>query len=163
MAAKLDGLPAGQFCRALQAAFCSSLLGRVTAKPPTVVDLVWIGELELSTGSRPGLIYRQLGDGRAFAGRDARFGAGRLHGDGRGPRVAKGRRFAARAPGAARRRSRSRDPHRLLQVVLHFTIEGDVPADLVERAIRLSREKYCSVWHSMRQDIDFRVTFDLVP
>jgi len=27
----------------------------------------------------------------------------------------------------------------------------------------LSREKYCSLWHSMRQDIDFRVTIDLVP
>lgn len=54
------------------------------------------------------------------------------------------------------------DPHRFLQVTLHFTIEGDVPSEVVERAIRLSREKYCSVWHSMRQDIDFRVTFDLV-
>lgn len=54
------------------------------------------------------------------------------------------------------------DPHRFLRVALHFTIEGDVPAGAVERAINLSRVKYCSVWHSMRQDIDFRVTFDLV-
>jgi uncharacterized OsmC-like protein len=29
----------------------------------------------------------------------------------------------------------------------------------VQRAIDLSRAKYCSVWNSMRQDIDFRVTF----
>ena len=55
------------------------------------------------------------------------------------------------------------DPHRFLRIALHFTIEGDMPADVVERAVRLSREKYCSVWHSLRQDIDFRVTFDLVP
>jgi uncharacterized OsmC-like protein len=31
----------------------------------------------------------------------------------------------------------------------------------VERAIALSRETYCSVWHSMRQDIDFVTTFDI--
>ena len=37
-----------------------------------------------------------------------------------------------------------------------FDVEGAVPADAVERAIALSHEKYCSVWHSMQQDIDFR-------
>jgi putative redox protein len=51
------------------------------------------------------------------------------------------------------------DPHRFVRIELHFTVDGAVPADAVGRAIALSREKYCSVWHSMRQDIDFRVTF----
>jgi len=27
----------------------------------------------------------------------------------------------------------------------------------------LSREKYCSVWHSMRQDIELEVTVEVVP
>ena len=53
------------------------------------------------------------------------------------------------------------DPHRFLRMALHVTVEGDVPGDAVARAIALSREKYCSVWHSMRQDIDFQVTFDV--
>ena len=52
------------------------------------------------------------------------------------------------------------DPHRFTGVELHFTIEGAAPAEAIERAIALSREKYCSVWHSMRQDIDFQVTFE---
>ena len=52
------------------------------------------------------------------------------------------------------------DPHRFLRIDLHFTVEGGVPKDAVQRAIALSREKYCSVWHSMRQDIDFVVTFE---
>ena len=30
-------------------------------------------------------------------------------------------------------------------------------------AIDLSRDKYCSVWHSMRQDIDFAITFKVSP
>ena len=54
------------------------------------------------------------------------------------------------------------DPHRILAVTLHFTLEGDAPDDDVERAIALSREKYCSVWHSMRQDIELTVTRTIV-
>jgi putative redox protein len=51
------------------------------------------------------------------------------------------------------------NPHRFTGIALHFSVTGDVPGEKVERAIQLSREKYCSVWHSMRQDIDLRVTF----
>jgi putative redox protein len=50
-------------------------------------------------------------------------------------------------------------PSRFIAITLHFEIEGDVPDDQVQRAIQLSRDKYCSVWNSMRQDIDFQVTF----
>jgi putative redox protein len=53
------------------------------------------------------------------------------------------------------------DPHRFVRVTLQITVEGDVPADAVDRAIALSRDKYCSVWHSMRQDIEFTVTADV--
>lgn len=55
------------------------------------------------------------------------------------------------------------EPRRVLSVTLHFDIEGVVPADAVTRAVELSRSKYCSVWLSMREDIDLQVTFDLVP
>jgi putative redox protein len=50
-------------------------------------------------------------------------------------------------------------PRNLVAVSLHFAIIGDVADAVVARAIRLSRDKYCSVWHSMRPDIDLRVTF----
>jgi putative redox protein len=53
------------------------------------------------------------------------------------------------------------DPHRFVRVTLHVTVEGSVPRDAIERAVALSRDRYCSVWHSMRQDIDFQVTFDV--
>jgi putative redox protein len=55
------------------------------------------------------------------------------------------------------------NPHRFFRVTLHFDIEGNVPADAVDRAIVLSREKYCSVWHSMRQDIELSTSFDVKP
>ena len=53
------------------------------------------------------------------------------------------------------------DPHRFTRITLHIVVTGDVPADAVDRAIQLSRETYCSVWHSMRPDIEFAVTFDV--
>lgn len=54
-------------------------------------------------------------------------------------------------------------PRRLLRVDIRFAIAGDVPADKVERAIRLSRETYCSVWHSMAQDIELATSFEVEP
>ncbi len=54
------------------------------------------------------------------------------------------------------------EPRRFTAITLHYTITGDVPPEKVERAIKLSREKYCSVWHSMRQDIDLTVTYQVV-
>jgi putative redox protein len=50
-------------------------------------------------------------------------------------------------------------PSRFTAIALHFVIDGDAPDDQVQRALQLSREKYCSVWNSMRPDIDFNVTF----
>lgn len=54
-------------------------------------------------------------------------------------------------------------PRRLLKVQLHFHLSGDVAPPVVQRAVGLSRDKYCSVWHSMRQDIELSTTFDIEP
>ena len=54
-------------------------------------------------------------------------------------------------------------PRRFLQIELLFDVHGAVPPDAVERAIALSREKYCSVWHSFRQDIALSTTFQVTP
>jgi putative redox protein len=51
-------------------------------------------------------------------------------------------------------------PSRFVAFALHFVVTGDVPSDAIDRAIRLSRDKYCSVWHSLRQDIDLSVTYE---
>lgn len=54
-------------------------------------------------------------------------------------------------------------PRRLLKAVLRFHVHGDVPVAVIERAIALSRDKYCSVWHSLRPDIELITAFELVP
>jgi putative redox protein len=42
-------------------------------------------------------------------------------------------------------------------VRLTFALDGPAPEDRakVDRAIELSREKYCSVLHSLRSDLEF--------
>lgn len=55
------------------------------------------------------------------------------------------------------------NPHRVTAVALEFTVTGDVPKDQIQRAIDLSHDKYCSVWHSMRQDIAFQTRFSVAP
>ena len=55
------------------------------------------------------------------------------------------------------------DPRRILRVDLRFTLQGDIPPDRVERAIQLSRDSYCSVWHSLREDIELRTSYAVTP
>src|SRR5262249_61212702 len=53
------------------------------------------------------------------------------------------------------------DPRRFTRIDLRFLLTGNIHPDKVERALALSREKYCSVWHSLRQDIDFTIAFEI--
>ena len=53
-------------------------------------------------------------------------------------------------------------PHRVTKASLHFHVHGSVPEAVVERAIALSRDKYCSVWHSLREDIVLETAHTIV-
>ncbi len=53
-------------------------------------------------------------------------------------------------------------PKRLLAVDLRLTVEGAIPPDRLERAIQLSRERYCSVWHSLNPDIKLTTSFEII-
>lgn len=132
-------------------------------KPPTTLELVW--EHDLVLGGRSGNASMKLDSaavegpspvqalGFALAGcmaMDVVHILRKGRHDLKGLKVAL---VAERAP---------QDPHRITSVKLDYTINGDVPKDQVQRAIDLSRDKYCSVWHSMRQDIPLEATFTIV-
>jgi putative redox protein len=53
-------------------------------------------------------------------------------------------------------------PRRYTAIMLHFHVTGDVPEDAVVRAIELSRTKYCSAWHSLRQDVTLTTGFTIL-
>jgi putative redox protein len=133
------------------------------AKPPTVVDLIWDHDLVL-TASSGGLSL--VLDSASKAGPSpmqalafalaACMAMDVVH------VITKGR-FNLRGLRANLVGQRAaEEPRRFTSITLHYIVTGEVPPDKVERAIELSREKYCSVWHSMRDDIDLQVTYQVV-
>jgi putative redox protein len=135
----------------------------VPSKPPTVVDLTWTGNLHFTAAANTPnseiTVDGESGKGPSPVQTLAIAVAGCMSADvvlalmkGRHPLRA----FHAHLVG----HRAQENPHRFLRLEMHFTIEGAVPPAATERAIALSRDKYCSVWHSLRQDIDFQVTFD---
>jgi uncharacterized OsmC-like protein len=129
-------------------------------KPPTIVDLTWQGDLQFAASSdRASMTIDSAGAagpspmqllGTALAGCMTIDVAYILRRGRHDLRSLSSRLTAERAQD---------DPHRFVRVTLHLTVGGDIPREAIERAIQLSHDKHCSVWHSMRQDIDFQVTF----
>lgn len=44
-------------------------------------------------------------------------------------------------------------PRRFTKINIHYILEGDLPEDKVVRAIVLSKDKYCSVSHTLNAEI----------
>ena len=131
-------------------------------KPSIVVDLVWNGQLTFM--ARAGA-HEWVLDGRNEAGPSpmvalasalagcmaidivhiltrGRFGV---------------RSFSTRLTG----RRAEREPRRFVAIDMGFAIDTGAPRDHVDRAVALSREKYCSVWHSLRQDIELTTSVSI--
>jgi putative redox protein len=134
------------------------------AKPPLTAELVWSEDLRF--GATSGRIATVV-DGDSTAGPSPvqmlviglagcmAIDVLDIVGKGRHPLSAfRVSASAERAPGP---------PRRVLSVTLSFHVHGAVPNPVVERAIALSRDKYCSVWHSLREDIELRTLFEVVP
>lgn len=51
-------------------------------------------------------------------------------------------------------------PNFFTHIDITVNVDGDVPADRVWRAIRLSDEKYCSVRHSLKSDVSYRLVLN---
>jgi putative redox protein len=134
------------------------------AKPPVVAELVWIEALRFdATSARISTVI----DGDSTAGPSPVqmlvFGlAGCMAADlvdivrkGRHPLTGLTARIVAERA--------QTPPTRIVRAELQFHVRGDVPPAAVERAIALSRDRYCSVWHSFREDIDLITSFEITP
>ena len=132
-------------------------------KPPAVADIQWQRDLVFHANSGPRTLTM---DGNSKAGPSPvealAFALAGCMATDVADILTKGRhRFRALRAHLVADRAQE-DPHRFVRANLRFTIEDGPAADVVERAIGLSRDKYCSVWHSMRQDIEFTVSFELI-
>jgi putative redox protein len=54
-------------------------------------------------------------------------------------------------------------PRRYVSMTLHFDVTAAVAPHVVERAIELSRTKYCSVWNTIRPDVTLTTSFAIAP
>lgn len=52
-------------------------------------------------------------------------------------------------------------PRRFVWMAIDFQITGEIEDKAVERAIELSRTKYCSVWNTLRPDVQLRTSFTI--
>jgi putative redox protein len=136
----------------------------VEAKPPTLVELIW--QRDLAFAGRSGDVQLVLDS----AGREGpspmqalAFGFAGCMAMDVVYMLQKGRHDLRRCQVDLSGARAPTNPHRFLAFDLRFTITGPVPQDAVDRAIELSREKYCSVWHSLRQDITLTVTTSILP
>ena len=132
------------------------------AKPPTTVDLIWSEGLSFrATAGGNALVVD--GDGAAGPSpvQAAAIGLAGCMGADVASILAKGRQpFSGLRVSFSGERSPT-PPRRFTRITLAFHVTGDVAPEAVERAIAMSRDTYCSVWHSMRQDIEFVTSFDI--
>ena len=131
-------------------------------KPPVEVELTWDGDLRFRghAGQAPVVVDSDGTAGPSPVQALALALAGCMSVDvvhilEKGRQPLRGLRTHLRAERAPE------DPHRLVRVDLRFEVSGEIAPEKVERAIALSREKYCSVWHSLRQDIEFKTAFEV--
>lgn len=55
------------------------------------------------------------------------------------------------------------DPKVFTKIHMHFTVSGKVPTEVVERAIAMSHDKYCSASVMLAKTAEITTSFEVVP
>lgn len=56
----------------------------------------------------------------------------------------------------------SEPPYRFTKIHIHYQVTGDVDQEKLERAIRLSEEKYCSVLNTLRANVELSSDYKIL-
>lgn len=134
------------------------------AKPPLTATLTWLGDLKFraSTPRTNIILDSDSTDGPSPPEAVAMALAGCMAID-VADIVRKGRYELTAFETTISGERRDDPPRHFVSFTLHFHLTGVVPDHAVQRAIDLSVEKYCSVWHSLRRDIELKTTFEVTP
>jgi putative redox protein len=132
------------------------------SKPPTVVELTWDRDLVLS-GTAGGVPLTLDSESAAGPSPMQAVGAGLAACMAMDVVVIlrKGRQDLRGLSVSLTGNRAAEEPRRFTAIRLHYTITGEIPDEPIQRAIDLSRNKYCSVWHSLRPDIPLDVSFEV--
>lgn len=133
-------------------------------RPPIVATLTWQGDLRFraSTG-KTDLIFDSDGEAGPSPPQAVAMALAGCMAIDVADIVIKGRHDLSSLDAGITGERREEPPRYFVRFALHFTVVGEVPAHAVERAIQLSRDKYCSVWHSIRPDTELVTTFEVNP
>src|SRR5262245_21865558 len=132
------------------------------AKAPTTLELVWTRDLIFEGRSGEiSIVVDSSGKAGPSPVQALAFALGGCMGMDVVHILAKGRHELRGLKLALIAERAQENPHRVTAVTIDFTVTGSIPRDQIQRAIDLSHEKYCSVWHSMRQDIPITTRFSV--
>lgn len=56
----------------------------------------------------------------------------------------------------------SEPPYQFTHIHLHYVVKGNCDADKIERAIQLSKDKYCSVTNTLKKAVDITYDFEII-
>ena len=125
-------------------------------KPPTRVSLTWAGDLKFTTGTgEPNLVFDSDGKAGPSPMQALAYGVLSCMGIDIVHILQKGRHPLEGLHCALVGVRAEEQPRRFTRIEMTFTATGDVPRAAVERAVELSREKYCSAFNSMAADIEW--------
>ena len=135
-------------------------MANTNQRPPMTVELVWNGELRF-TATAPGntVLFDSAGKAGVSPVQALVESLGACMGMDLAHFLHKSRVPADKLKLTLVAHRAPEHPRRLVAVDLHADIHGAASDEVVERGIALSREKYCSVWASLRTDITFTTRF----
>ena len=126
--------------------------------PPITATLTWQGDLRFATRTSTSEIDGTVGPSPVEALAMALAGCMAID---VADIVTKGRHPFTALEATIVGQRREEPPRHFTGFTLHFIITGTVPGHAMARAIQLSRDKYCSVWHSLRQDLQCETSFEV--
>ena len=131
-------------------------------KPPTTGDLTWLGDLRFrATINDHTLTFDSAGKAGPTPVETLALSLAGCMSIDLVHILAKGRHTVTSLRTHVEGERAPEDPKRFTRMTLRFTLGGSAPRDAIDRAVALSRDKYCSVWQSMRQDTDLQVVVDV--
>jgi putative redox protein len=134
------------------------------AKPPITLDLTWTGDLLFDAVTADGRTVATDGNSRASlspmellaVATAGCMGIDVVHILGKARQPVSALRVAFRGERAVE------EPRRFVRLAMTFSIEGAVARTHLDRALQLSREKYCSVWNSLHPDTSLELEAHVV-
>jgi len=130
--------------------------------PGVTVDLTWLGDLRFAASAGgPAIVVDSAGVAGPSPVQALALSLAACMAMDVAHILAKGRARIDSMTVRLQARRSPEEPRRIVAADVRFVLSGGMTADRVERAIALSREKYCSVWHSLRQDIAFTTSFEV--